>query len=131
MSEEPAQPIARPSMPARLLAAIPLLVLFCELAYMLRMWPKLNHVFREMVFYRLPWTTEVAIALSNTLMDFWYLFAPLMFVVSWIFFAWGCKSLQRMLWFAWAVALLDLLVLGFGIVAFVEAWIDIFEGFGK
>ena len=121
----------RPSMPARLLAAIPLFVLFLEFAFWTRAAPKFETMFREMDLGSLPASTECLLLIGHTFRDFYYLLTPVLFAVCWFYFAWGCKNQQRMLWFAWTVAMFDMAVFCFCMFAYFEPVFDIMERIGK
>lgn len=122
---------AAPTLPARLLGAIPLFLLFGLTALVLRLLPHFEQMFKEMDLGRLPLITEALFAVGNFYSAFPFVFPALMFALAWVFFAWGCKKNQRMLWCAWVCAMLNLVLLGAALMAYFEPIIIIMERIGR
>lgn len=104
--ELPTEKVSRPALLDRLLAAIPLLFLYVILHVILVYEPKFEQMYKEMDLGGLPFLTTALFAFANTVLQFWFLFLPALFALTWLFFAWGCKTKSRMRWCSFAVSLI-------------------------
>ena len=122
----------RPSLPIRLLGAIPLLFLYIIFFTLLDVTSRFEAIFKEMdLGGGSSLLTQFTFALASTGVQFWYLLMPIMFVLAWLFFAWGCKTQTRMLWCSFGTAVVAVLLFLCGVYGFYWPLVTIVEKIGS
>ena len=121
----------RPSLPARLMGALPLFFFYFLFALALIASPNLEKTFKEMDIGALPAFADMSLNCASFARQFWFLTCPIMFVVSYVYFVWGCVSVRRMMWCAFASSLLCFLTAVTAILTYVLPMIGIMERIGK
>ena len=120
-----------PSQQARMLGAIPLLLLYALIAVVLYNAPKFEMMFKEMDLGALPFVTHFTLGLAAFARSFYFLTLPALFIPAYVYFTRGCVTLRIMLRCALAFSVLFLI--GFVVVALAYAlpMIAIMERVGK
>ena len=110
----------RPSMPARLLGALPLFIVFVLFALMMLLTQRFeDQIYKEMNFGTLPKITEWVLMIGNYEREYYFLMCPAMFVAAYVYFAWGCVTVRRMRRCAWAMGIMAFLMIVCGAVAYM------------
>jgi type II secretory pathway component PulF len=121
----------RPGMPARLLGALPMFLVFVIFALYMLLCPRFGQMFKEMDLGALPWITTCVLEVGYVGHDYYFLFCPGMFAIAWVYFTWGCATGRRMMRVACAMGMLAFLMFVFGVVAYVIPLTRIMDTIGK
>ena len=120
-----------PSPSARMLGAIPLLLLYGLIAVVVYNAPKFEMMFKEMDLGSLPLVTHVTLGLAAFARSFYFLTVPALCLMAYAYFTWGCVTLRSLLRCALAISMLFLIGFVVAALAYELPMIAIMERIGK
>ena len=123
----------KPSLLLKLLAtATALLPMYLIFFIILFKAPKFEQMFIELSLEGgLPVSTQLLFTLANTFINYWYCFLPMIFVLSWAFFVWGCKTKTRLLWCSLSLILIAIIIFFAIVDALFLPLLSIMQQIGK